>query len=409
MSHETTGQWAATESLPLRSSATWQLLECETVSQHVAQLSPKEGADMNSLECETRVMVVPSGSVPGGAIDFSELNARHSRAQLRDFTRWAKSTEEGSHRTRDFLRSLGVVVVVGSSMLLVASFTLMIGAAMKDVPNPITGIVVGVVMAAFICLSCIRLIDIWRRDVRFGVGWRRWMRMKSFAESNKMIYVPEIISPAYGGSVFTIGKARRASDVVATSAGRYVEIGNYRFCGETGLNRSLNQCGYIRVEVDRPVPHLYLRSRRSRKFGATFARFQEFSLEGDFGKYFRLYAPGGYERDALYIFTPDLMAVLIDEAAAFDVEFVDSHIYFYSPRRFKMRDPQTYLRSIRLVDSVVGKALKQTRSYADFRSSGTQVNVQGARLSRGITVAAVVGILIVVAQVYRLLHYLFIR
>lgn len=354
-------------------------------------------------------MVEASGSWRVRPINFSELKARHSRAQVRDFTRWAKSTPQQSRRSRDFFRSLVVVIVVSLSFLLVASFALMIGFAMKDVPNPVTGLVVGVVITIFIVLSCVRLVDIWRRDVRFAIGWRRWMQMHCFAESNNMIFIPEIIAPAYTGSIFTIGKARRASDVVATSAGRYVEVGNYRFCGETGLNRSLNQCGYIRVEVDRPMPHLYLRSRRSRKFGATFARAQEFSLEGDFGKYFRLYAPGSYERDALYILTPDLMAVLIDEAAAFDVEFVDSHIYFYSPRRFTMRDPEAYLRNIQLVDSVVGKALKQTRSYSDDRSSGNYVNVQGARLSRGVTVAAVVGALLLIAQVYRVLHYLIVR
>ncbi len=125
-----------------------------------------------------------------------------------------------------------------------------------------------------------------------------------------------------------------------------------------------------------------LRSRRSRTFGANSARSQQFALEGDFGKHFRLYAPGGDERDALYIFTPDPMAVLIDHAATYDFEFVDTFIYFSSPRKFPMRDPVTYSRSNPLANSVVAKVLKRTRSYSGFRTIGDFVAVKGAPLAR---------------------------
>ncbi len=49
----------------------------------------------------------------------------------------------------------------------------------------------------------------------------------------------------------------------------------------------------------------------------------ELELEGDFGKHFELHVPAGYERDALYVLTPDVMQVLIDEAADRRVEIVD--------------------------------------------------------------------------------------
>lgn len=51
-----------------------------------------------------------------------------------------------------------------------------------------------------------------------------------------------------------------------------------------------------------------------------FARDQVLSLEGDFDRYFTPYCPKQYERDALSVFTPDLMALCIDEAAPFDIE-----------------------------------------------------------------------------------------
>ena len=351
-------------------------------------------------------MIEASATKPVSALDFSQLRAHYSRVELDEFRRWARNTEAGSHHGRDILRSVAVVVVVGFSLLIITVISLFLGDVALAMPDRIAAFIVVSITGTFIALSCVKLIEIWRRDVRFSMRWGRWMRMSSFAAANNMTYVPEILSPPYAGSFFTMGRARRASDVMTTRTDRRVEIGNYQFAGETGLDRSLNRCGYIRVRVDRHLPHLYLRSQRSRKFGATFGRFQQFALEGDFGKHFRLYAPDGYERDALYIFTPDLMAVLIDEAAAFDIEFVGNDIYFYSPHWFDMRDPKTYSRSARLVTSVSPKALKQTRAYSDARTSGDFVTVRGARLSRGVTVAAVIGVIVLIGQGYRLFQML---
>jgi hypothetical protein len=332
-------------------------------------------------------------------IDFTELHARYSRAEFREFKRWARSTKQGTLLSENRGRSVLVSLVVITVFIVMVLSVAVIVTAVETAPQAWWAVAI---VVAFVVLTSVRMIQIWRRDVRFGMGWRRWMHLDRFTLANNMVYTPEIPSPMYAGTVFTIGKARRASDVVATSSGRYVEIGNYSYSGDSGLNRSLTQCGYIRIIVDRRLPHLYLKSRKSRRFGAAFARAQEFSLEGDFGKYFRLYAPVGYERDALYIFTPDLMAVLIDEASDFDIEFVDNQVYLYTPRPFTMIDPDTYRRLVTVVDAVVGKALRQTRAYSDERTTGNFVAARGARLGRGVTLAMIVGFVILVAQITRL-------
>ena len=95
------------------------------------------------------------------------------------------------------------------------------------------------------------------------------------------------------------------------------------------------------------------------------------------------------------------MAALIDHAARYNVEFVDDYVYFYARRRFNMSSESTYLEFAALVDSVVNRALKQTRAYSDFRSVGNSVATQGERLQRGVTVA---GVLIVIGQILRLAH-----
>ena len=55
-------------------------------------------------------------------------------------------------------------------------------------------------------------------------------------------------------------------------------------------------------------------------------------LEGDFNKYFTLYAPQGYEIETLEIFTPDIMAELIDYSKNFSLEFINNNLYIY-PRK----------------------------------------------------------------------------
>src|SRR5690606_23027033 len=75
---------------------------------------------------------------------------------------------------------------------------------------------------------------------------------------------------------------------------------------------------------------------------ARFDRDQRLSLEGDFDQYFQLYCPEGYERDALYLFTPDIMARFIDNAAQLDAEIVDDWLFLYSKRKLSTLDPATW-------------------------------------------------------------------
>ncbi|WP_431805149.1 hypothetical protein [Microbacterium sp. bgisy203] len=71
-------------------------------------------------------------------------------------------------------------------------------------------------------------------------------------------------------------------------------------------------------------------------------RRQRLRLEGDFDRFFTLYCPRGYERDALYLFTPDIMTRFIDRAAAFDIEIVDDWLFLYSRRPLSTLDPETW-------------------------------------------------------------------
>jgi hypothetical protein len=125
----------------------------------------------------------------------------------------------------------------------------------------------------------------------------------------------------------------------------------------------------------------------------SFKNNQKLSLEGDFDKYFTLYAPKEYKRDALYIFTPDLMSLLIDESNAFDAEIVDNKLFFYSKSPFNMLDESTLKLIFKIIETVGSKLIFQTKQYTDERVDSRVVDVisePGRRLKRRISWLAII-------------------
>jgi hypothetical protein len=142
------------------------------------------------------------------------------------------------------------------------------------------------------------------------------------------------------------------------------------------------------------------------RFPVSFSSHQTLSLEGDFDRYFTLYVPRDYERDALYVFTPDLMALLIDEAAPFDVEIIDDWMYIYSHRPFEMATTDAYARLDRIVETVGAKARRQSSRYWDDRVAPRDVNLvaqHGRRLRRLEDRLYVIGASVIVAGVVTIL------
>lgn len=147
-----------------------------------------------------------------------------------------------------------------------------------------------------------------------------------------------------------------------------MEFANYRYTTGSGKNRQTHTWGYVAVKLDTPLPHIVLDATSNNSlFGSnlplTFDRDQRLSLEGDFDRYFALYCPADYERDALYLFTPDIMARFIDNAAALDVEIVDDWLFLYAKRDFSTLDPQTWA----WLFSVVGALLDKLAQWARWR------------------------------------------
>jgi hypothetical protein len=154
-----------------------------------------------------------------------------------------------------------------------------------------------------------------------------------------------------------------------------VVFANYGYTTGSGKNRTTHRWGYVAVRLDTPLPHILLDATGNNGlFGSSlptsFDRDQRLRLEGDFDRYFSLFCPRGYERDALYLFTPDIMARFIDHAAELDVEIVDDWLFLYARRDLSTLDPATWAWLFSVVRALLDK-LDQWSRWRDDRLTHT--------------------------------------
>jgi len=214
----------------------------------------------------------------------------------------------------------------------------------------------------------------------------------TFAAANGLQYDPVAGHPPLGGALFEFLSATTVTDRFRSTSGRELEIGSIRGTVGGGQKRqegawtvttsysttTVRSYGYMAMQLDRALPHIVLDARSNgSSIPMPIGGGQKLSLEGDFDRHFRLYCPRGYETDALYIMTPDLMALLVDETGDFDVEIVDDMLYVYATTPFDVRDPALWERLGRIRDVVGAKALRQTDFYTDDRVGDRAANVVG--------------------------------
>ena len=207
----------------------------------------------------------------------------------------------------------------------------------------------------------------------------RWYRLDRFAAANGMTFTPGQSTASLPGMIFGVGSARAASDEVRGEQPRFVEFANYQYTTGSGKNRTTHRWGYVAIKLDAPLPNIVLDATSNNSlFGsnlpATFDRDQKLSLEGDFDQHFSLYCPEGYEQDALYLFTPDIMARFIDHAAALDVEIVDDWLFLYGKREFSGLDPATWA----WLFSVVAALLDKFAQWARWRDDRLHADAAAA-------------------------------
>ncbi len=227
---------------------------------------------------------------------------------------------------------------------------------------------------AFFAALVVGIVMLVRRSIRLRTLTR--FRLSRFAQANAMTYLERIDAPPLPGMIFSSGSSRMSTDVLRGVEPRFVEFGNYQYTTSNGKQTTTHRWGYVAVKLDVPLPNIVLDALGNNTLGstlaATFTRDQRLSLEGDFDQYFALYCPAGYEADALYLFTPDVMARFIDHAAELDVEIVDDWLFLYARREVSTLDPATWA----WLFGAVGALLTKLDQWARWRDDRLRLAVQ---------------------------------
>lgn len=140
----------------------------------------------------------------------------------------------------------------------------------------------------------------------------------------------------------------------------------------------------LEAALPRRLPHIMIDARGNGSLRAFLPGTQRLSFEGDFDRFFSVYAPEGYERDALELLTPDVMACLVDYGRRWDIEIVDDRVVVAS-RRFRRGSDRAEYTALLLFSELLSEELgHQAGTYTDPRAERprTQIARPGRRLRR---------------------------
>ncbi|MEP6482625.1 MAG: hypothetical protein ABJA94_11540 [Rhodoglobus sp.] len=230
-------------------------------------------------------------------------------------------------------------------------------------------------------------------------------RLPAFSLANGLAFVDEK-AVQLPGSLFSPPAVTGASPAGVYGVRGFREVSGRRFyIGDSSkvnndpMAPKLNR-PFVAIELERSLPRIVLAPRGIDPM-FDLDKTQRLSLEGDFDKYFTLYCPVGYQADALVVFTPDVMAAMVDGAQGWVAEIADDWLFFYrSGSGFDTATVDDYRRAFELVAAVAPEVVQQSAHYSDDRVGNRAVDriAEGGRSLRAAqawwTPLAVVGLLL---------------
>ncbi|MEP6481772.1 MAG: hypothetical protein ABJA94_07165 [Rhodoglobus sp.] len=186
----------------------------------------------------------------------------------------------------------------------------------------------------------------------------------TLARERDMTYQPYYAVPPLLAAAFGPLNDGVVRGMLSSNTGGEVRIGTFERHSAKDNEGWVQDWGFLAMRLARKLPNILLLAHgRSALPDAPPHADQTLSLEGDFDSHFTLYCPKGSETDALTLFTPDLMALLIDEASGLSVQLVDDAAVFYSPTPIDYTDTALVLRLLRIIDLVGFKTLRAAARY----------------------------------------------
>jgi hypothetical protein len=203
----------------------------------------------------------------------------------------------------------------------------------------------------------------------------RRAKLERFAADNGLVYTARAEAPNFLGCIFlTNTHEAYVFDTFQTNQGPHADFGNYHPYSEPGdaawvqvAPPTHRSWGFLAIQLGQEFPNLLLISKSQRAGDMTLPirpdPSQALSLEGDFDRYFTLYCPKNREQEALYLITPDLMALLIDKTAPFDLEVAGDQLFVYCRLPLDLLDENVYRLLFDILLTIGAKVSQQAAAY----------------------------------------------
>lgn len=224
-------------------------------------------------------------------------------------------------------------------------------------------------------------------------------------------YVAQVSDRPWGGSIDeqVSRNARTTLDYLDARQTPLPFDAAYRsFTVGEGEGATVNTTLAVRIPLPSEAPRIQLRSRTGAGPLSVLPLAprgrRRLTLEGDFSDVFEVSVPEGYEPDALYVLTPDLMAILLDNASDLDLEVVDSTLHVsFAPLDLSLAEERG--RVLTVVAALYERFGRRTLLYRDeaappldagtYRRSGDSLSAAARRLDTRLRVGPVVAAVLV--------------
>ncbi|OUE27886.1 hypothetical protein [Clavibacter michiganensis] len=301
-------------------------------------------------------------------LDTDPLTDRIRRRDLRTFRREFRREHPEAEGIGVKARTFLMHFLLWDSVIALALFAgIMVETLQKGAPDAGEQVLFQALFASIFAILLV-VFGSWviRSRERRG-GYRAHLRLVRFAEANGMEYLPGPMSDGRFGS------ARRFFDltrVMRPTLAPGIEFGNHEIVTAGRREGAPRFGGYAMIRLAHEMPHIRVIARRgivrrALTMMSSPDREQRLSLEGDFDRHYALYCPAGSERDALYLFTPDILALLIDRVRGLDVEVVGDRLLLTSFDDVVTRDPERWRDVIEATTALVAKVDRWERWRAD--------------------------------------------
>lgn len=299
-------------------------------------------------------------------IDYSALSTNYSFA----------------HIARKYVKKVGGPILFGVALLVI--YFSVVGASIvsQDPNDAVKSFVIRFATSSLVfILFVIIFIVYWLID--FAGGYKEKGRLKDFSKANGITYTSDAPSSGYQGLIFSNNISDRVESSIQIPAATGVtdfdfEIANYRYQSRYTDSKKTYYKGFVKINLNKDLPNIVLNSKAndsllSDTLPGSFKSKQKLSLEGNFDKYFDLYTPKTYKRDALYFLTPDVMHALIENCPDVDIEIVDSFLYFYYADKIDLTNQETYIKNIEMTKLIFEQLKKPSNRYKDHRVAVAEV------------------------------------